>query len=489
MNNRTLAGELEIDLIQVMKDLLLQWKSIIIMMLIFGILTPSMMYVRDMKNYNATIEANQKLREKVTPTGETVSDDEDIYEDLTDAERIAIENAIIQKETLDNKQEYIDNSLLMKIDPLETHSLTMEYYINTPDGTTLRAVGNRYISSFRDEEFLDKAAEIFDTKSEYVGELVSAYFGDGPASSLSTGDVLIISVYIPEGVDKADLEKLISDHVSRVSSKTNSDIGDHSLKLISSDDKTYVNRSLMDTQNAEQGALIAAESTLASTVAAFSDAQMQIYDAKTSGDEDVKAVEDKEKPESIEPEKPSFSKKYAVLGLLIGLVIYGGLYLLLLILVPVIRTGLELSDMLGIKSFGCQHSDPKRFGFFCDKLVFNLLYQKDKSTDELMKDTAEGISVFSKYYEVPEVTLVSCDADSKAAIGQLVEKLSAQGVTAKHMDLWDGEKITDLVEENMSGSDNYIICMMPRATTIAHVDRILSVADEFEKKVIGTVAM
>ena len=44
-------------------------------------------------------------------------------------------------------------------------------------------------------------------------------------------------------------------------------------------------------------------------------------------------------------------------------------------------------------------------------------------------------------------------------------------------------------EEKMSGNDNYVICMMPRATLIKDVDKMLSVASEYQKTVVGTVAM
>ena len=225
------------------------------------------------------------------------------------------------------------------------------------------------------------------------------------------------------------------------------------------------------------------------------DAEEKLYNLDTDGDgvDDAIDLNDNGIDDELELEselvKPGFSKKYVLIGLILGLFIHCGVYFLLLIFVPVIRTGLELSDMLGIKSFGCMHSDPKKFGLYCVKWMYNLLYHKEKSTDELLNDTAERITVYSKYHDISSLSLLSADADSAAMIEKLNSKLSAFGINVKHVNLWDGDKLTDLAEETMSESDNYILCLMPRATLISDVDKMLSVAREYEKKVIGTVAI
>ena len=503
MNNRTLAGELEIDLIQVIRDLLLQWKAIVVVMLLFGILTPTVMYARDMKNYNAALQANMDIRDKVASNKES-SGSADIYAGLTEEEALAVENALHQKKIMESKNEYLENSPLMNLDAQNIHVLVMKYYVDTPDGADLSAIGHSYIASFGEDDFIKKAAGVFNTTEYYSGELIflgnfdrtqseeiSSGIATGFASGYATSDVLMVTSYLPEGVESADVKKLISDHMDSVSAKISGDIGPHTIKLTAEYEKTIVDRDLMNQQNDEQSSLFSLETSLNTTVTAFSDAQKQVYLAQTAelADEENSVSEAAASTESVDPVKPTFSTKYALLGLMIGVILYGGIYLLFMIFVPMIRTGLELSDMLGIRSFGCIHTEPKKFGFLCDRFVYKHLYHKEKSADELMSDVAERISVFAKYYEVNEITLVSSDAVSSESINKLSQKLASKGVTASVLNLWDGDKITDLIEENLSNRDNYIICLMPKATRISDVDRILSLASEFEKKVIGTVAI
>ena len=145
--------------------------------------------------------------------------------------------------------------------------------------------------------------------------------------------------------------------------------------------------------------------------------------------------------------------------------------------------------MVDIKSFGCLHSEPKKFGFFCSKWMFDLLYRRKKSADELMSDAVERISVFAKYHDIAGVTLVSADPESEPVATRIKDKLNLMGVTVSYINLWDGDKLTVLCEESMSDKDNYILCLMPRATRIADVDKVLSVASDYEKKVVGTVAI
>ena len=502
--NNTLSTQLEIDLIQVIKDLLLQWKAILAVMLIFGIATPSAMYVKDMRSYNATVAANEELKAKVAASRDEGAETEetDIFAGLEEADKAAVEGALFTKKNLESAKRYVEESPLMKLDALALDQMVLEYYLDTPDGSDFAAVGNAYLSSFYDKDFTDEVAGALGTTPEYVNELVyvgntewtfsaidvnKEIFKKGYTSGLATGDMLIVTVYLPEGADAAKTESKIKDHITKTGGIISSDIGEHDLKLISVENRSTADRDLEEKQLTKRSNLMTLESNLKSAETALSDSQMQVYSAASAPEVEEETAAPK--PESVEPVKPGFSKKYAAIGLMLGLVLYGGIYLLLLIFVPVIRTGLELSDMLGIKSFGCFHSDPKRFGFFCDKLVYRLLYHKEKSADELMEDGAERIAVYAKYHELSEVTLISADADSKAAIEALLAKLTAKGITSSYVDLWDGEKLTDRAEESMSGKDNYVICMMPRATLVKDVDKMLSVSAEYQKKVIGTVAI
>ncbi|MCR5098732.1 MAG: hypothetical protein K6B14_07285 [Lachnospiraceae bacterium] len=501
MNKNSLSTELEIDLIQVIKDLLLQWKAIIVAMLICGLAFPSLMYLRNMNNYEAAVAANEELKAKVEEANKIADKvgknrSTDVFADVEDEDRLAVQNVMYQKRSLDSLKEYMKESPLMKLDPLDIDTLVLKYYLNTPDGSDLAAIGSTYVSAFSDTEFLKSVSKRFGTKSRYVSELLTVWGSSGNFStSLSTGDILTIRIYLPKGVDAVQTEADIKNYVTKINGQISEKIGEHSMELIFSEKKTDLNLDIRSTQWAKESELVSVETNYNAAVNALTDEQRRIFEATTSTDikDDKDIIQDEAKEgtekEVLEPEKPGFSKKYAVVGLMGGLVLYCGIYFLLLILVPVIRTGMELSDILGIKSFGCCHSDPRRFGFFCDKFVYNLLYHKQKSADELMEDAAERIAVYAKYHEISEVTLVSADADSKAQNEALLGKLSSKGITAVHIDLWDGEKLTDLAEESMSGNDNYIISMMPRATLIRDVDKILSVASEYQKKIIGTVAI
>ncbi len=509
-NNNTLSQELEIDLIQVMKDLLLQWKAIIVVMLIFGLATPGVMYMREMKAYNAAVTAKKELEEKAKNASSSENVDVDsLFENMEESEKNAVDSALIQYGIFEKKKEYMSESLLMNMDP---ENMRCMEYIYTVGGSAqnLGALTDMYYLSTDDDVLIEALTDTMNkslktkTKPEYVRELVSIKntTDDGKVSVggrlIGTTEqgtiVFVIRVILPDMNADADaitstVRKYMEGRHEFVSSK----LGEHSLELASDQEITYTDTGLFTTQNNGRSELITLRTNLDAAVNALSDDQKQIYEllSQDEVEETEEAAEGEETqsdvPESIE--KPGFSKKYALIGLLAGIFVYGGIYLLILILVPVIRTGLELSDMLGIKSFGCIHSETKRMGFMCDRLVFKNLYHRDKSVEELLNDTAERISIYAKYHEKNELTFISSDAESKEMIKALMDKVQKDGITVSYVDLWDGEKLTDLAEEKMSGNDNYVICMMPRATLIKDVDKMLSVASEYQKTVVGTVAM
>ena len=543
MNNRTLSSELEIDLIQVMKDLLLQWKPIIAVMLIFGLITPGVMYVKGMRDYNAAIENHRDLQEKMNSAknGEGV-DNSELYEELTDAEKVAVDSAILKVETYNRRKDYADHSLLMNLDPSKKRTVELTYTISG-SAEYLNTVTDMYVSSIKDNTFTENMVKSFnkmlkkDTSVRYVSELISASTSGGPSGSATKGKVsFYVTIILPnEKIKAEDVADTVKSYLNSRVAYVTSTIGAHQLSFVNYEEKVSDDQELLTRQSDTKAGILTAKSEIYTLTDAFNDNQKQIFSTETdmkleekfnldtdddgimdamdlneNGIDDEQEelynldTDDDGKPDALdlnengiddtlemetELTKPGFSKKYAALGLLIGLVVYGGIYLLLLIFVPVIRSGLELSDMLGIKSFGCLHSETKRMGFFCSRWMFNLLYHKDKSTDELLSDTVERIDVFAKYHEIGALTLISADAESADMVARIKEKLDAAGISTSAVDLWDGEKVTDLAEESMSGNDNYIICMMPRATRIADIDKLLSVASEYDKKVVGSVAV
>ena len=212
----------EISLRQLFWKVMMGWKLWIVCAVLFAILLPGVKYAKDVRAYHA---AQQPKDEKQEPTVV-----------LTDDEQQQIDDVKSLKLLIEKNSNYMQNSILMNIDPYQEHRMELQYYIDsdfvmnyTKDSKKdyTSAIANAYVDYANhgvDQKTIWKDVS---TKSEdkYLAELVSAY-----NNSDNTFSVII------KYTDKKGLEsaaKQIQNELEKKQPEFSKRIGGHKLVLVS----------------------------------------------------------------------------------------------------------------------------------------------------------------------------------------------------------------------------------------------------------------
>ena len=116
MNNTV---EREISLEHLFWKILLGWRRLVALAVIFAILVTGMKYVKDKASYQAALK-EQNGTEKV---------DKDIV--LTKEEKQVVESAKEVQKLITDSEDYLRDSLLMNVDAFHENLLTIQFYVDT----------------------------------------------------------------------------------------------------------------------------------------------------------------------------------------------------------------------------------------------------------------------------------------------------------------------------------------------------------------------
>ena len=176
-------------------NLLEQWKAIVIVALIFGIICTGFMYHREVGIYNAELA---KKTEMANALDGFVPEENGGYfdeyteqviesniESLSEEDQLAVRNLIQMHNSLNASKEYCSQSILMNIDPVNKKTLKILYGISVSneDQALLPALASSYQEYIKDdlEQFFAEALGQ-EVELKYLDELIKVL----AVSNLST---------------------------------------------------------------------------------------------------------------------------------------------------------------------------------------------------------------------------------------------------------------------------------------------------------------
>lgn len=398
MNQNSYQEEVEIDLIQFCKRLLVQWRAIVAVALIFGLLVMALKYVKDDRAYRVSVaDKNAEV--------------EDLEASLTDAEKDAVYLAIDTQKQIDAKKKYLKDSVYMNLNPEDYKIASVLYMIETDGATDAYDVSylyREYLSADRVAPILKKELNL-DLDENYVRELYSIS-SSHTDNEKRQKDFVEVSFIVPDGVSEETAVAALKNVVENCD-----DVKDKLSYTISLETETLSEASesekndLQDAQASARSALISLETSQNEKVNAFTGEQKELYNGlltKYTDSESFDALKEDEGAEEVFA--ASFSGKYFVIGLFAGIVLYAGLFFVYIVLNP---RAVELA-VAGVSAMPClgllkdKASTKKGILPFltCDPLVYNLLY---KEQDEHLSKP-ENILGQMKVYAGGEETTRFC---------------------------------------------------------------------------------
>ena len=326
--------EVEINLVDLLRKLCMQWKPILVCAVVFACLLGGYKYMRD-KSAVKTANSSKSM-EEVT---------------LTDLEQKNVNAAIELSEEVEKIEEYIDQSILMNIDPNHKNRVVLLYSIDDATKKTKQKIVESYLNFLSSGGALDAIKKLdskkWDMDKSYLEELISAYQrGDSSYQIVMNDTTAETLMYIETTGKDAEMAEDLAADIQTVLEEYHSTVkevcGEHTLTLLSNEKSVRPDSSVMSLQHDKNALLTNNLTTLKNLTDAFSEEQKAVYENAT--------VKDGEKKEEVV--SAGISKKYILLGFVGGIFVYCCIYACWYLLRDTVKSMEELKDYYNFPFYG-----------------------------------------------------------------------------------------------------------------------------------------
>ena len=421
MENGAYTGiedEVEIDLLDLFWELLMQWKPILVCMVLCGCLLMPAMYLKDMRRYRASVAASEELIKKVS--GETDEESaEEMSSALEETEQKAVDNAVLSYRQLLDLQYVYDTTVRYHLDPKSLQALTLSYRLHADDAGQLSVLRDAYASCLGKMDAKKQIADAYGIASlDEAEQMVSVSGGDAASTIAGSTDITLkVVAYLVDDTDADAVSECIQSIIKSYKAEAGNMIGGHSVTLLSEEEEALRDTAIFSERADIESRIVGLESTINTTTAAFSDEQKQVYDYLTAKLDEEYGIEDAdgedkdekaavkdtaEQPdeasadEAADIDKPSMNPKYFLLGMLLGAFLYAGIYVVWWIISPRVRQSDEMAGWLGIRPLGEIRSYPAKSAaekFFKDKWIYGIRYKNRLDTEGALATIRERIQL------------------------------------------------------------------------------------------------
>lgn len=496
--------DIEIDLIDIALSLLEQWKAVILISVVSAVIICLGKYAVDIQRQEAD---RAELAEVVNVSDGTVNIDKLKKEE----QKAVLETVDIYKDYAFRK-EYLDNSIWINLDPMNYKSYedSFRFRLKDKDGD-VNSLVSAYNKLGNDERLYKIVGEDLglDKEMRYIKELVSiSAYQDAQTNVLDKeqkqpdSGMISVSVILPdgEGTDvevinklKKDLDKYIKSANKDISSKW----AGHTIKPFYSGINKYMvrenanNRS--DTQykvtelsNSSQeayNALTPKEQKIVEIIL-LNDGYVDLIE-KDSEEESDSETEPRTTAEVIEFEHVKPSVKHLVLGFAVGMFMYAGIFVGLVIVRRRLRNEHEITDYFRVRSFGGIYQYPYRGGlsrFTHDSRVYGLRHKNACNT----VDVADTFLAKIRHLQYEHITMIGIGIPSdeeKSVINTQCDHLRNAGIECEV--ITSGDNRDAFREEMYNRIDSVLLIFFRDKTRLSDAREVMNRLREYDIDIVG----
>lgn len=332
-----------VDIADLLKELFHRIWLIAIIAVVFAAGAAGYKYIKD-----------SRASEKEMPSSiEVIETAESIKSRLSDSEISGVETVVSLAESLEQQKEYFNNSIYMQVDGLHEDRVSMLYCIKSTDDTSdiadmyVRYINNGGLTA----DLKEKGIKI---ESQYLKELVYA--------SAKTDEVYVLDSQILDTMDKKstlsvsvihneqeqceELAQAVAECIQDFCYEASDAMGAHELVMVDQYYAQVVDESVWNRVLSYSNNIATTETRLAALKDGLNEDQQTLLETYT-------AVEDVEEESTSADEVPvKLSKKYAMAGAVIGIIIACFLLLLWYILRGTVNCAQELQSMYNLCVLG-----------------------------------------------------------------------------------------------------------------------------------------
>jgi len=489
-SNNTGRIETVINVKEIIWDLLEQWKAVLITALLVMALVAGAKYAKDMKSYEAA-QAEKEAQKQSTASAEDQI--RDVLEALPESERSTVMTIVNQNEWIEKEKEYINKSILLNTDPTNQRTLAADYYIAAAEDTdSVRdSLIFGYRSYLKDKEVAEALGKVIapGAETKYITELISAENSGSSDEAASADAILEIQVVLPDGADPQKVEETLTTLLKEQSPEMSSRICPHRIELISAGETYLYNSGAVNNRTNILYSINNLQNNTKNMQTSLSDGQKAAIESISA----VRAAEktattvgpEKTDAKDAEDSKPRISKKYALLGFVLGAMMYAFIYLLTVIFKGRITNAGDAEYYTQSRLLGEVYTKEEHKGIGAllhSAFVDKIRYKGRLDEEEQIRRLASALEVVCKHEGIDKVSVLGFSEMDETG-GKVIKAINDKGIKTAVTDISkeeDGSYLLDIRDA---------VFMTDRSCKAEDLMKIGSMLDDCEVSRTGSIYM
>lgn len=453
--------EKEINLLDLLIEILLRWRVIIVWMVIGGILFGCVSYASSYAEAQNQRAALQQMEQENAGAADTEEiDKKRLEEKLTELQINNVKNVLTYEQIYNNKCMYQEELLVMNVNPFNLPRADITFWIQSDDVEktyNIQKVYEDVVSSTGLYDYIKKNCEIIYDPSQMISlETTSAGQQRG-------NDIVRVSIYC---MDEEQCQKIADCMIAYVEDKTEQlvDIlGEHEVSVLDQSVSTVVSTEYFALQERCEADIMSYRNSIVNLKGQFSEEEKQYYNYFVEEDDKLGVNMDEEisgtkedKQEEFNIIEPNASPYHVVVGMLVMSFIYIFYVFMKYILDNKLRSSDNLMEIYALPQLGvipALKKSSKLFNFIDEWLLS--LKKRDKrkfATEDAINMAAVAIKMAVKQSASKRVYLVGCDIQNKTTeqCRRIQVILGEEGIESRILDniLYNAETMAELENAN-----------------------------------------
>lgn len=363
---------------------------------------------------------------------------------MTPAEITEVEELANLNVQLENYRSYVNNSLLIKIDPYNAHMANIEYHVDTD-----------YSFYFTGEFRPDYSSNIIGSYINYVnaGGLVS-YIMDNNSmdidganltelisiapnnvSTISGENIFQIEILHNDAEKLGELVKVVKNGVENYQKEVNQKLGAHTLEMVSESQVKGVNEDLRVSQASKWNQVATMRIQMNSIENGLTSTQLRALQLQNNLNKN--SPTNAQASQEVYLSNVQINKWHFVVGAILGFLVACTWILLKILLSARLLNSNEISKMYDLRILGELNSDgkKKRFGHKIDECIVKTKSRNKKqiSQEQKVDNMVCNIGVTCQKQEIQSIYLTGSEFEciEPALIAKIVSGLEQMGIAVK----------------------------------------------------------
>ncbi len=480
--------EREINLIELLWKILEQWRLVFVVALIGALLLPLLIGVKSLAG------------------GASELDDTSIYETKLESDYQIVVSALSSYMQYKSLEFSYSNSVLNQIDFADGITVTSTYEIKVMDSSQrLVTLTSAFSNIQTDEEFVKRILECYDVNNSNINsiaDVVTITVDVNETETNSDAAVVIVKAILPKGIDADTWSGVLTESLNNYGKKFEDTYGKYELSLISVNSIKASAASISDKQNAMITSLNTARSAYNTTYAALSAENKAVMDQIVAGVEtdnsglysvatarkELDKIWEAKASQTVQVVDPSikdgFTKKYIVVGFMLGLMLYIVIACIPFVFSKRVRNAGDLDTIFSVRKFGAIYQYPY-IGvisrFVHDKKVYDF-HNKGLDAEKIAKD----LSVKLKFENISNATFLAVGKTAEN-VNELISNqkkiLESNGISVTEMNI--DQEVVFIEDECFAKLENVFIQIISNESKFSMTYDLKAKLNEYKVNVVG----